>query len=593
LVEAAWKRRFTDPTIADLRWAASAPDRLGVVSTEVGTSQAWAWDLASGRRRQASSGGVGAEEAHVTPDGSGLVWWFDAVGDERGRWMVTPFEGGEPRPLLAGAPDGWMMGLAMAAEVVAAGLSTDDGYTVLVSRDAEPARELVRHDRPLGVGLEWPQGTGGLSADGSLVCVRHSDHGDILHQGLRVLDVATGATVGELEDPGLPLVSRAWSPTQPLLALVHERAGIERPAVWEPTDGERRDLTIPELEGPVTAIEWFPDGNALLVHHEQGAHHRLLRYDLVADEMTTLVDVPGTIDWAGIRPHDDVWFLTHSGARAPSVRNLAGDVAISIGEAPPEGVPLRALRWPNPHGQTIEGFLAAPQGPGPFPTIVSIHGGPEWHHTDGWDPTTQAYVDHGFAVLLVNYRGSTGYGTAFLESLHGNIGFPESEDLMAGLDHVIESGIADPANVFLEGWSWGGYLAMLNAGLHPGRWRAIMAGIPTGDYVAAHYESAPPLRAWDDAVMGGSPMDLPELYRERNPMTYVSRVTAPMLIIAGEHDSRCPLGQVMTYAHALRARNHPTEVHLYPGGHHANAVDEKIRHVELTMSFFGRYLSQG
>ena len=196
-------------------------------------------------------------------------------------------------------------------------------------------------------------------------------------------------------------------------------------------------------------------------------------------------------------------------------------------------------------------------------------------------------------MLLVNYRGSTGYGTAFREALHGNIGFPESEDLIAGLDHVIGAGIADPANVFLEGWSWGGYLAMLNAGLHPGRWRAVMAGIPTGDYVAAHYESAPPLRAWDEAMMGGSPMDLPELYRERNPMTYVGRVTAPMLVIAGEHDSRCPLGQVMTYAHALRARNHPVEVHLYGAGHHANDVDEQIRHVELTMAFFGRYLGQG
>ena len=592
-MEPAWKRRFTVPTISEVRWASSVPDRLGVVSTEGGSSHAWAWDLATGERRQASSGGVGAEEVHLTPDGSGVVWWFDAVGDERGRWMVTPFEGGEPRPLLAGLPDGWMMGMALAANTVAVGLSTEDDYAVFVSRDGEPARALVRHDRPLGVGLEWPQGSGGLAADGSLVCFRHSDHGDILHQAVRVLDVVTGATVGELADTGLQLMPRVWSPTAPLLAVVQERTGIERPAVWDPASGERRDLTFAELEGPVTPIEWFPDGNALLLMHELGAHHRLLRYDLAAADTTTLMDLPGTIDRAGIRPKGDVWSLVHSGTQPPSFRNLAGEEAISLGEPPPPGVSSRALRWPNPHGQTIEGFFAAPGGSGPFPTIVSVHGGPEWHHTDGWDPTTQAYVDHGFAVLMVNYRGSTGYGTAFREALHGNIGFPESEELIAGLDHVIDAGMADPANVFLEGWSWGGYLAMLNAGLHPGRWRAVMAGIPTGDYVAAHYEAAPPLRAWDEAMIGGSPMDLPELYRERNPMTYVGRVTAPMLVIAGERDSRCPLGQVMTYAHALRARNHPVEVHLYGAGHHANDVDERIRHVELTMAFFGRFLGQG
>ena len=127
-------------------------------------------------------------------------------------------------------------------------------------------------------------------------------------------------------------------------------------------------------------------------------------------------------------------------------------------------------------------------------------------------------------MLLVNYRGSTGYGTAFRQALRGNIGFPESEDIVAGVDHLVEAGVTDRDRVALEGWSWGGYLTTLIAGRHPDRWRAAIAGIPVGDYVAAHYESAPTLRAWDLATLGGSPMDLPELYRERNPMTYVDRV---------------------------------------------------------------------
>ena len=74
-------------------------------------------------------------------------------------------------------------------------------------------------------------------------------------------------------------------------------------------------------------------------------------------------------------------------------------------------------------------------------------------------------------------------------------------------------------------------------------------------------------------------------------MTYVDAVRAPVLLIAGENDSRCPLGQVMTYAHALRAREHPVEVHLYPGGHHANDVAERIRQAELILDFVGRCLA--
>ena len=234
----------------------------------------------------------------------------------------------------------------------------------------------------------------------------------------------------------------------------------------------------------------------------------------------------------------------------------AGEEVLRIPDVPrpPAGRPCEEVWFDNPHGDRIQGWLKRPEGAGPHPTIVAVHGGPEYHDTDAFDPRELAYVDHGFAVLSVNYRGSTGYGTAFREAIHGNIGFPESEDLNAGLDHLVAEGIADPDRLFIEGWSWGGYLATLNAGLHPDRWRAVLAGIPVGDYVAAHYECAPPLRAWDLATLGGSPMDLPELYRERNPMTYVERVRAPMLMIAGEHDSRCPLGQVMTYAHALRAR---------------------------------------
>jgi hypothetical protein len=167
--DVSWRRRFDIPAISQVTWAGLAPHRLGVVSTESGSSQAWAWDLKTGERRLASQGGVGAEEVHMTPDGSGVVWWLDVTGDERGHWMRTPFEGGRAEPLIPGIPDGWMMGISLVAGATAVGLSLEDGYSVYVSLDGNPAREIYRHVRPAGVGLEWPQGPGGLSIDGSLV----------------------------------------------------------------------------------------------------------------------------------------------------------------------------------------------------------------------------------------------------------------------------------------------------------------------------------------------------------------------------------------------------------------------------------------
>ena len=246
-------------------------------------------------------------------------------------------------------------------------------------------------------------------------------------------------------------------------------------------------------------------------------------------------------------PGGDLWYRGDSSVEPPSVRDAAGATILELtADHPPPGTRSRWLTWSNPSGDQITGFLTTPPGSGPFPTIASIHGGPEWHHTDLWDPGLQAFVDEGFAVLQVNYRGSTGRGKAFREELKGQHRVPGDRGHRGGRrSRRRAAASADPDALFLEGWSWGGYLTTLIAGLHPDRWRAACAGIPVGDYVAAHYESAPTLRAWDIATMGGSPMDLPELYRERNPMTYVDRVQAPMLLIAGEHDSRCPLGQVM------------------------------------------------
>jgi dipeptidyl aminopeptidase/acylaminoacyl peptidase len=589
----AWARRFRLPTIEQLVWAPVAPDRAAAVTTEDGSWQAWAWDLASGRRRKVSGGGVGAEEAHLTPDGGHVVWWYDHDGSERGRWIASPFDGdGEPAPLLRDVPDGWTMGLSMAGSTVAAGIATDEAYGVWLAAEGESARELYRSPQPAQVGSEWPQGRGGLSADGSLLCLGHAERGDIDHQALRVLDVRRGDAVGEQVDPDLHLEAIAWAPDGPRLALTQERSGIERPGVWDLGSGDRTDLSLERLDGPVLPRGWTPDGSRLLVHHDPGGGvQRLLTVDPRSEAVEERVTHGGTIYEAAYRADGALWYRSDSSVSPPAVRDADGRTVVELpGDAPPPSTRSRPISWTNPSGDTIHGFLTAPEGPGPFPTIASIHGGPGWHHTDLWDPAVQAFVDEGFAVLQANYRGSTGRGKAFREVIRGNIGFPESEDVVAGIDHLVSRGTADPGALFLEGWSWGGYLTTLLAGLHPERWRAACAGIPVGDYVAAHYECAPALRAWDIAEMGGSPMDLPELYRERNPMTYVDRVRAPMLMIAGEHDSRCPLGQVMVYAHALRVRGHEVQVHRYDAGHHATAVAERIAHTRMTIDFFHRHL---
>jgi dipeptidyl aminopeptidase/acylaminoacyl peptidase len=350
----------------------------------------------------------------------------------------------------------------------------------------------------------------------------------------------------------------------------------------------RRDLEV-DLPGDVYPVAWYPDGRSLLVRHESEARAQLLRVD-DGGATRPLTEVLGDIDEAKFRPDGAVWLSTSDGVRPPSVVDADGEIVLeSPDPPPPKGSPLRDLWVANVHGDRIQALVLTPDGTGPFPLVLSVHGGPEWHERHRWDPEALAFRDAGYAVALVNYRGSTGYGVAFREALIGNVCHCESEDLIAVVDALIADGTARPDRVYWSGWSWGGCLACFNAGVHPDRWRAIFAGIPAGDFVAAHRACAPELQAWDRAVYGGGPDDFPEAYARSNPMSYVDAVTAPTILIAGEHDPRCPLEGVTPWVDAVRANGVEVALHTYTTGHHANEMAEQVEHMRLVLDFFAAH----
>jgi dipeptidyl aminopeptidase/acylaminoacyl peptidase len=214
-----------------------------------------------------------------------------------------------------------------------------------------------------------------------------------------------------------------------------------------------------------------------------------------------------------------------------------------------------------------------------------VHGGPTWAYSDTFMPDVQAFVDHGVAVAMVNYRGSTGYGTAFRDALIGNPGFPEVADVVAGLDSLVLQGIVDSNRAAVAGGSWGGYITLLALGLHPERWVAATAAVPVADYVTAFRDEAPSLQAFDRTLFGGSPDEVGELYAERSPLTYVDRVAAPVLVIAGDNDSRCPIQQVLNYVEALKARGGTVELYRFDAGHGSMVIDERVRQMKAELDF--------
>lgn len=572
-------------------WSATDPDLLVFVSDEGGSTQLWTTHLKTSERRAVTEQRVGVEEFVMSPSGDAVAWWSDDSGNGNGAWVATEIDSGESHDLLTGLGEGWSEGLAWCGETVAIALTDGDVYRLYVGA-AEGAGRLVHESaQPFGLGREWETTPGGLSADGTLLCLRHSDSGDMLHFGLRVLDVASGQLHGDLVDAGLSLRVASWSPVagDQRLAFIHERDGIDRPSVWQHVAGTRRDYPC-DLPGEIDVADWYPDADALLVTHWHDGRSQLYRLDLASGEYELVHDPAGYISAAAVRPDGAVWLRDEAGERAPSVRDVTGAEVLTVPGTAPPGAPHRSIRFEGPTGEPTHMMVATPHGVGPFPTVMYVHGGPEWADPDLFDPWASTLVDHGVAVAKVNYRGSTGFGVAWRTAIHdGNIGFPEVADVVAGVGYLIDLGIADPQRCAIEGWSWGGYIAMLAIGLHPGAFVAAIGGIPVCDSVMTHEDCSPSQQAYDRAIMGGSPSEVPERYAERSPSTYLDAVRTPVLLIAGEHDSACPIRQVRYYADELLARGRSVQLHVYDAGHHANSVDEKITQAELELKFLAAH----
>jgi dipeptidyl aminopeptidase/acylaminoacyl peptidase len=143
----------------------------------------------------------------------------------------------------------------------------------------------------------------------------------------------------------------------------------------------------------------------------------------------------------------------------------------------------------------------------------------------------------------------------------------------------------------IGGYSWGGYITLLELGKHPDLWRCGLAGVPVADYEAGYEELSPLLQAYDRALLGGrEPKDLPDLMRDRNPINFVDEVRAPVLFIIGKNDSRCPYGQAMAYVERLEARDHPHEVYVFATGHGSFDMDERVRQAGTVLDFLARHV---
>ncbi|MYX41436.1 prolyl oligopeptidase family serine peptidase [Streptomyces sp. SID89] len=590
-----WEKRFRAPRVSLPDWAEDAPHRSLFVSNATGTYELYAWDRATGGQRQVTNRPNGTTDGVLSPDGE-WIWWFDDKdGDEFGVWRRQPFTGGPDDPAVPGLAPSYPAGLALGRDgrTAVVGRSTDeDGTTIHLARlgaGEEPGEtvEIYRHRESAGVG--------DLSHDGTLIAVEHTEHGDAMHSALRVLR-PDGVTVAELDDTkggtvelGLEVLGFAPVAGDTRLLVGHQRRGRWEPLVWDVATGEETDLAL-DLPGDVSA-EWYPDGSGLLVVHSFEARSELFRYDPASRALTRIDTPPGTVSGATARPDGSVEYLWSSAAEPPAVRSTAGGVVLDPpGMKCPGSVPVHDV-WVDGPGGRIHALVQKPAGAtGPLPTVFDIHGGPTWHDSDSFAAGPAAWIDHGYAVVRVNYRGSTGYGREWTDELKHRVGLIELEDIAAVRDWAITSGLADPDRLILTGGSWGGYLTLLGLGTQPDAWTLGIAAVPVADYVTAYHDEMEALKALDRTLLGGTPEEVPERFEASSPLTYVDQVKAPVYISAGVNDPRCPIRQIDNYVKRLESRGAPHEVYRYDAGHGSLVIDERIKQVHQELTFAQHHL---
>ena len=236
--------------------------------------------------------------------------------------------------------------------------------------------------------------------------------------------------------------------------------------------------------------------------------------------------------------------------------------------------------------------MAVPDGPGPFPAILETHGGPTFAQFETFYPRSQAWLDHGYAYLTINYRGSTTFGKEFEKKINGDLGHWEVEDIVAARQWLVTNKIARPDQILLTGWSYGGYLTLQALGMHPNLWAGGVGGVVVADWITQFEDESAELRGYDIALFGGTPEQKREAYVRASPITYVKSLAAPVLIIQGRHDTRDPPRQVELYEAKARATGKTVQVEWFETGHAGSSADVRlsIAHQELMLAWAYRVL---
>ncbi len=354
-----------------------------------------------------------------------------------------------------------------------------------------------------------------------------------------------------------------------------------------------------------TLIGWSSDGARLFFTETHGTLNRLSAISVESGKIDELYTGGEFVRAFELNAKGSTFgFVREAPQQAPEACVSPSDkfapTQVSQANAHLPKLPLgkvELIRWKSTDGQEIEGLLTYPvnyQAGTRVPLLLQIHGGPTGVFVQSFAGNAGVYPNAafaacGFALLQPNPRGSTGYGQKFRFANYQDWGGGDFRDLMAGVDHVIEKGIADPERLGVMGWSYGGYMTSWTI-TQTRRFKAASVGAAVTNLVS--FTGTADIPGFLRDYLGGEPWEDVSLYRARSPVFQAKGVTTKTLVQHGEADVRVPVTQGYEFYNALKQQGAPVEMLVLPRQPHGPTEPRMILKIMQTnLNWFEKHLN--
>ncbi|HTA65456.1 MAG TPA: S9 family peptidase [Xanthomonadaceae bacterium] len=449
------------------------------------------------------------------------------------------------------------------------------------------------------------------SPDGKLIAfvTRRGDDPDrAMNYEIHVIAPTAGAIDRAITSPAMTSLNpdwesrAAWSPDSTRIAYLRSDYAHWldyspwQLAIVDVATGKESDLA--PIDRCFYKPRWAPDGRSVYALVEQSLVTHLARIDIVDGKLTELdhgdrfdfdldVSADGRIVVLG---GDDRHPYEISAVEHDALRPLSDHNAFLRDKRLAE---IEAIHYSSKDGTPIDGLIVKPVGwqPGQrYPTIVRVHGGPVYQYSREFMADWQAYAAHGYAVLAVNPRGSSGRGFDFAKAIYADWGDKDVQDVLAGIDYAVATGIADPERIGVGGWSYGGILTNLLIASDT-RFKAAVSGAGAANFIGM-YGADEYVREYELEL--GLPWKNRDAYdRVSYPFLHADRIATPTLYECAAKDSNVPCEGAEQMYEALKSLRIPAQLVVYPDQHHEMTVPSYLRdRLERNIAWYDRYLKQ-